>query len=97
MSVDLAKIKRFVVSMFLVVQLGLAFGLSAWAEGVAVNINSASAEEIAEVLKGVGEKKALRIIEFREAVGPIKSTDQLMEVKGIGEKTIASNEGLIEF
>jgi len=97
MSLDLAKIKRLVISTILVVQLSLAFGLSAWSGGVAVNINSASAEEIAEALKGVGEKKALRIVAFRESMGPIKSSDQLMEVKGIGEKIIARNEGLIEF
>lgn len=97
MSLDLAKIKRLVISTLMVVQLSLAFGLNAWSGGAAVNINSASAEEIAEALKGVGEKKALRIVEFRESVGPIKSSDQLMEVKGIGEKIIAGNDGLIEF
>lgn len=97
MSVDLAKIKKLVVSTFLVIQLSLAFGLNAWSEARVVNINSASAEEIAAVLKGIGEKKALRIVEFRDVMGPITSTDQLMEVKGIGEKIVARNEGLIEF
>ncbi len=36
-----------------------------------VNINTASAEELAENLKGVGPKKALAIIEYRETNGPL--------------------------
>ncbi|RLA94334.1 MAG: hypothetical protein DRG25_02750 [Deltaproteobacteria bacterium] len=53
--------------------------------GKKVNINTASAEELA-TLKGVGEKIAQAIIEYREANGPFKSIEDIKNVKGIGEK-----------
>ena len=48
-----------------------------------VNINSASAKELM-ALKGIGEKVARRIVEFREANGPFKSVDDLKRVDGVG-------------
>jgi competence protein ComEA len=53
-----------------------------------VNINTASAAELAE-LKGIGDAKAKLIIEYREKNGPFKSVDDLRQVKGIGEKMVA--------
>ena len=53
-----------------------------------VNINTASAEEIADVLPGIGKVKAQRIVEYREAAGGFDSVDELTRVKGIGEKTL---------
>ncbi|PCJ22125.1 MAG: hypothetical protein COB04_01345 [Gammaproteobacteria bacterium] len=97
MSLGSVKIKKLLKNSICAVLLSMSFGLSAWSASVAVNVNSASAEQIAETLKGIGIKKARRIVEFRKSIGPITSTDQLMEVKGIGEKTVARNEGLIEF
>ena len=52
-----------------------------------VNINDASAEELQENLTGVGPKKAVAIIEYREANGPFYSAEELVNVKGIGPKT----------
>jgi len=57
-----------------------------------VNINEASAEELAENLQGVGPKKAVAIIEYREANGPFFSADELVKVKGIGQKTLEKNK-----
>ena len=65
-----------------------------WAQG-AVNINTASAEEIAEGLKGVGLSKAQAIVEYREANGTFLHVDELVNVKGIGIRTIDQNRGLI--
>ena len=62
-----------------------------------VNINQATAEEIAEVLVGVGSSKASSIVSYREENGPFKSLDELQEVKGIGPKTIAKNKEKIIF
>ncbi len=53
-----------------------------------VNINTASAVELAE-LNGIGDAKAKLIIEYREKNGPFKSVDDLRQVKGIGEKMVA--------
>lgn len=72
----------------------LALGLSAFAAPAfagPVNVNKASAEEIAEALNGVGVKKAREIVAFREKQGPFKSVDQLLDVKGIGEKMLEKN------
>ena len=57
-----------------------------------VNINVASAEELAENLKGVGPKKAMAIIEYREANGPFYTAEELVNVKGIGQKTLEKNK-----
>ena len=62
----------------------ISFGLSA----EPVNVNSASAEEIAAALKGVGMSKANAIVEHRENNGDFTSVEQLLDVKGIGMKTL---------
>lgn len=58
---------------------------------VAVNINTASADELAESLNGVGAKKAVAIIEYREQFGPFKTADELTDVKGIGDAIVKRN------
>ena len=57
-----------------------------------VNINVANKEELAERLVGVGPKKAQAIIEFREANGPFYSAEEIVNVKGIGPKTLEKNK-----
>ena len=49
-----------------------------------VDINSASAEELAEAMNGVGIKKAQAIVKHRQEFGPFKSIEQLLDVPGIG-------------
>lgn len=51
-----------------------------------VNINTAGVEEL-QTLPRIGEKVAQRIIEFRKKNGPFKRVEDLLKVKGIGEKT----------
>jgi competence protein ComEA len=62
---------------------------SAWAEPV--NVNTADPMAIAEALNGVGPSKAEAIVAYREQHGGFRSVDELLDVKGIGEKTIADN------
>ncbi|MDR1564234.1 MAG: helix-hairpin-helix domain-containing protein [Oscillospiraceae bacterium] len=53
-----------------------------------VNINTASAALLAEVLPGIGEIKAKAIVDYRETYGLFTSVDELINVNGIGEKTL---------
>ncbi|WP_407269504.1 helix-hairpin-helix domain-containing protein [Radiobacillus sp. PE A8.2] len=52
-----------------------------------VRVNVASVKEIAE-LNGIGEVKATAIITYREENGPYEKVDDLLQVTGIGEKTL---------
>lgn len=67
---------------------------AAWA-AEPVNVNTASADEIAANLKGIGPSKARLIVEYREANGSFMHADELVKVKGIGIKTIDQNRGMI--
>jgi competence protein ComEA len=55
------------------------------ASGAIVNINTASVAELT-TLPGIGEKTAARIIEYRQKNGNFKKVEELMNVRGIGEK-----------
>ncbi len=57
-----------------------------------VNINSASAEEIAKAVKGVGKARAEAILAYRKTHGPFKTIDDLVKVKGIGKATVQKNK-----
>ena len=54
-----------------------------------VNINTATVEEL-KTLKGIGEKKAEAIIEYRKKNGSFKNKEELMKVRGIGKKLYQS-------
>jgi competence protein ComEA len=55
-----------------------------------VNINTATVEQLT-TLPGVGPRLAARVIEYRQKT-PFRSTQELMNVKGIGEKNFAKIE-----
>ncbi|VAX12299.1 hypothetical protein MNBD_GAMMA24-477 [hydrothermal vent metagenome] len=71
------------VSLFLV----LSFGVQA----EPVDINTADARSIALNIKGVGDRKAARIVSYRKKNGPFKSIEELENIKGIGPKLIEKN------
>lgn len=78
-----------------VVALGLGFSALAFAGPV--NVNSASAEELAKELTGVGPAIAERIIAERKKA-PFKSAKDLQErVSGFGEKTAEKNKDNLKF
>lgn len=54
----------------------------------ALDINTASQEEFIKI-KGIGEKKAERIIAYRDEHGKFSSIDELKNVKGIGKKIVS--------
>ncbi|MDE1513562.1 MULTISPECIES: ComEA family DNA-binding protein [Vibrio] len=62
---------------------------------ITVNINTASAEELATLLKGVGIKKAQAIVDYRQTNGPFASADDLTQVTGIGESIVRQNAARI--
>jgi competence protein ComEA len=51
-----------------------------------VNINTATQAQL-ESLPGLGAKAAERILEYRQKNGQFKKVEDLMNVKGIGEKS----------
>lgn len=56
-----------------------------------VDINSADANTLADMLHGVGPAKAKAIVEFREAYGPFAAPEEITAVKGIGPATYEKN------
>ena len=56
-----------------------------------IDINTADAATIATTMKGVGEAKAAAIVAYRNDHGAFKTVDDLVLVKGIGEKTVEIN------
>lgn len=56
-----------------------------------VNINSATAEQLTAV-PGIGDKLAARIVEYRQKNGSFKTVQELMNVKGVGEKSFGKLE-----
>jgi competence protein ComEA len=76
---------------------GLVLSLSMFSSGLAlamgsVNINQASAQELANALSGVGMAKAQAIVDYREMHGPFESIQDLVKVSGIGLRIYEMNE-----
>ncbi|REG84381.1 ComEA family DNA-binding protein [Marinomonas pollencensis] len=61
-----------------------------------LDINTATADQIAAVMSGVGAKKAQAIVAYRAENGPFKSVDQLSEVKGLGDALVERNRDLVQ-
>ncbi|MBE2896421.1 helix-hairpin-helix domain-containing protein [Pasteurellaceae bacterium HPA106] len=64
-------------------------------ESQKVHLNSATADELQQMLSGIGAKKAQAIVEYREQNGNFISIDQLEDVKGIGKATVDKNRQLL--
>ena len=62
--------------------------------GAPINLNTATAAQIAS-LPGIGPKAAQRIVEYRQKNNGFKKIEELMNVKGIGEKSFLKLKPLI--
>lgn len=77
--------RTFTLSLVLCLALAAMPALVLAADGV-VNINTADADTLS-LLPRIGPSVAQRIIDFREDNGGFKAAEELMLVKGIGERT----------
>jgi competence protein ComEA len=59
-----------------------------------VDLNTATVEQL-QTLPRIGPAVAQRIVEYREKNGPFRRTAELMNVKGIGEKTFEGLKDLV--
>ena len=75
--------------------IGLIIYLFACRLPLAIDINTASAEELARELIYIGPVKAQRIVEYRQKIGRFVTPEQLLAVSGIGPKTLERNLGKI--
>jgi len=62
--------------------------------GEKINLNTATLGELTK-LKRIGPAYAQRIIDYREKYGPFEKIEDLMKVKGIGQKTFDANKDMI--
>lgn len=60
----------------------------------AINLNAATLDQL-ETLPGIGRKTAERILEYRTKSGGFKRIEELMNVKGIGEKSFLKIKPLV--
>jgi len=81
----------------LFIALALAFSLSTavLAQDQSVDINTATAEQLADALVGIGPSKAEAIVAYRDAHGEFEHIDELINVRGIGMRTVDQNRDRI--
>lgn len=83
-------------SVLISAALSALLGFSSFATAAQVNVNKASAEQISENLTGIGMVKAQRIVDYCQNNSCSKPED-LMNVKGVGQKTIDKNRDNLMF
>jgi competence protein ComEA len=89
---EVVTMKQWILSALVLIMVALPV---AWAAGP-VNVNTASADELAQ-LTNIGPTKAAAIVAYREMNGPFRSLQDLTQVTGIGERTVEMNLEKINF
>ena len=96
---------RIVIAVLLVLGLGVATGAaqdtprrspatSSASSSAPVNLNTASVAQL-ETLPGIGKATAERILEYRQKNGSFKKVEDLMNVRGVGEKSFLKLKPLV--
>ena len=62
--------------------------------GTPINLNTATVAQL-ETLPGIGKSTAERILEYRQKNGGFRKVEDLMNVRGIGEKSFLKMKALI--
>ena len=89
------RVTKRVMVLFVALAIVMMFGGPSWAADAGkINLNKATAAELSQ-LKGIGMKYAERIVEYRDKNGPFKNIEDLLNVQGIGPKTLEKNKNLI--
>ena len=89
-------IAALVITLGLVAHTGAAqdAARSTTAVSAPLNLNAATVAQL-EALPGIGPATATRIVEYRKKNGAFKKVEDLMNVKGIGEKSFLKLKGLV--
>jgi competence protein ComEA len=80
-------------TIFCTVVFGLAVATTPWVYGKKkpplkpVNINTATSEELQQV-PGIGPATAQKILQMRKSYGAFKSVDDLLAIRGLGQKRL---------
>ena len=82
-------IKSFLYTTALV--MSLTVGSISFAQSGRVDINTANATQMAETLVGIGPSKAESIVNYRQEFGPFEDVEELINVRGIGLRTVDQN------
>ena len=61
-----------------------------------LNINRASAKQLAKSIKGIGMRRAENIVKFRKENGDFKKIEDLMFVRGISKRFVDSNLSILK-
>jgi competence protein ComEA len=82
-------------SLVIALALALSLNTAVLAQDQSVDINTATAEQLADALVGIGPSKAEAIVAYRDAHGGFEHIDELINVRGIGMRTVDQNRDRI--
>ncbi len=78
-------IRKVYCVLVFVALISFVSGVAVAEDNSKININTATVEELT-ALKGIGEKKAISIVEHRKEAGQFAAIEDLKDVKGVGDK-----------
>ncbi len=78
-------------TLLIVLCLACGIATASVSQAEPVNINTATATELQERLRGIGENRAQRIVNYRAQHGPFAAPEDIMEVPYIGRRLYESN------